>query len=78
MLSGEGSENGENTKIGLSSKKATLPVQHTFFVHFFALVLHDYNVKLSEASWLHVLWRKCRTCSCSLFSIVAHLYPGGR
>ena len=42
-------------------------VQHTFFVHFFAVVLHDYNVKLPETSWLHVLWRKCRTCSCSLF-----------
>ena len=67
MLSGEGNENGEKTKIGLISKKATLRVQHTFFVHFFAVVLHDYNVKLPEASWLHVLWRKCRTCSCSLF-----------
>ena len=66
MLSGEGNENGEKTKIGLISKKATLHVQHTFFVHFFAVVLHDYNVKLPEASWLHVLWRKC-TCSCSLF-----------
>ena len=42
-------------------------MQHTFFVHFFAVVLHDYNVKLPEAFWLHVLWRKCRTCSCSLF-----------
>ena len=67
MLSGEGNENGEKTKIGLISKKATLHVQPTFFVHFFALALHDYNVKLPEASWLHVLWRKC-TCSCSLFS----------
>ena len=66
-LSGEGSENGEKTTIGLISKKATLHVQHTFFVHFLAVVLHDYNVKLPETSWLHVLWRKCRTCSCSLF-----------
>ena len=68
MLSGEGNA-GERwkTTIGLISKKATLHVQHTFFVHFFAVVLHDYNVKLPETSWLHVLWRKCRTCSCSLF-----------
>ena len=66
MLSGEGNENGEKTTIGLISKKETLHVQHAFFVHFFAHVLHDYNVKLPEASWLHVLWRKCRTCSCSL------------
>ena len=67
MLSGEGNENGEKTTIGLISKKATLHVQHTFFVHFFAVVLHDYNVKFPETFLLHVLWRKCRTCSCSLF-----------
>ena len=40
MLSGEGNENGEKTKIGLISKKATLHLQLTFFVHFFAVVLH--------------------------------------
>ena len=46
MLSGEGNEKGEEKKqqqkktIGLISKKATLHVQHTFFVHFFAVVLH--------------------------------------
>ena len=51
MLSGEGNENGKKkTTIGLLSKKATLHVQHTFFVHFFAVVLHDYNVKLPETS----------------------------
>ena len=32
--------------VGLISKKTTLHVQHTFFVHFFAIVLHDYKVKL--------------------------------
>ena len=48
MLSGEGNENGEKTTIGLISKKATLHVQHTFFVHFFAVVLHDHNSKLPE------------------------------
>ena len=36
MLSGEGNENDEKTTIGLISKKTTLHVQHTFFVHFFA------------------------------------------
>ena len=38
--------------IGPISKKATLilHVQHTFFVHFFAVVLHEYNVKLPETS----------------------------
>ena len=38
-------------------------VQLTFFVHFFAVVLDDYNVKLPKM----FLWRKCRTCSRSLF-----------
>ena len=45
MLSVEGKENEkkkQKTKIGLISKKETLHVQHTFFVHFFAVVLlHD-------------------------------------
>ena len=49
MPSGEGNENGEKITIGIKgviSKKATLHMQHTVFVHFFAVVLHDYNVKL--------------------------------
>ena len=38
------------------------------FGHFFAVVLHDDNVKLPETSELHVLWRKCCMWSCcSLF-----------
>ena len=64
MLSGEGNaENGEKkTTVGQMSKKATLHVQQPFFVLFFPVVLHEYNVKLPETSWLKVLWRKCRTC----------------
>ena len=50
MLSSEGNENGEKTTIGLISKKATLHVQHTFFVHFFVTFLHNFNVKLPETS----------------------------
>ena len=38
------------TTIGLISKEATLHAQHTFLVHFFEVVLHDYNVKLPETS----------------------------
>ena len=69
MLSGEGNA-GERwkTTIGLISKKATLHVQLTFFVYFFAVVLHDYNVKLPKT----FLWRKCRRCSRSLFFHCAH------
>ena len=48
MLSGEGNENGEKTTIGKISKKVTLHVQHTFSVHFFAVVLHDYNVNIQK------------------------------
>ena len=40
----------EKTAIGIISKKAILHVQHTSFVHLFAVVLHDYNVKLPETS----------------------------
>ena len=32
--------------MGLISKKTTLHVKRTCFVHFFAIVLHDYNVKV--------------------------------
>ena len=51
MLSGVGER--WKTTIGIISKKETLHVQHPFFVHFFAVVLHDYNVKLPETSLLH-------------------------
>ena len=50
MLSGDGNEN-----VGLIITKTTLHVQHTFFAHFIAVVLHDYNVKLPETSELHIL-----------------------
>ena len=70
MLSGEGNagEWWKNDNRSIMSKKATLHVHHTFFVHFFAIVLHDYNVKLPET----FLWRKCRMCSRSLFFTAAH------
>ena len=53
--------------MGLISKKSNFARAAHFFVHFFTVVLNDYNVKLPETSQLHVLLRKCRTCSCSLF-----------
>ena len=46
MLRGEGNENGEKTTIGLISKKSNLASAAYFFVHFFAVVLHDCNLKL--------------------------------
>ena len=50
MLSGKGNENGEKTIIGLTlkPKKNNFERAAHFFVHFFAVVLHDFNVKLPE------------------------------
>ena len=73
MLSGEGNENltVKKTTIGLINKKATLHAQHTFFVHFFAVVLHDYNVPSENSKKFLAMafygGGKCRTCSCFLF-----------
>ena len=52
MLSGDGNENGLKKSVGLIGKikATTLHVLHPFFVHFFAVVLYDYNVKLPETS----------------------------
>ena len=49
-----------------SNYQKQLCTRSTLFVHFFAVVWHDYNVKL--------LWRKCHTCSRSLFFTAAHLH----
>jgi len=45
MLNGNNNENGKKMK-GLISKKTTFHLQHTFLVHLFAIVLHNYKVKL--------------------------------
>ena len=55
MLSGDGEENSQKKLVGIISIKATLHVQHTFFVLFFAVVLRDYIAKLPETSYLHDL-----------------------
>ena len=68
----------QKQKIGLISKKKNFSLVAHFFVHFFAAVLHDDNVKLPKTSQLHVLWRKCCMWSCSLFFAAAHFYFGGR
>ena len=44
-------ETKKKTKIGLiSKKKNNLAGAAHFFVHFFAVILHDYNVKRPEIS----------------------------
>ena len=57
----------KKTAIGLICKKTICTCSTRFFCIFFAVVLHDYNVKLPETSWLPVKWRKCCTCTCSMF-----------
>ena len=55
MLSVDDNENSQKQSLDLISKITTMHMQHTFFVHFFAVVLHDYHEKLPETSWLYVL-----------------------
>ena len=75
MLSGEGNENGEKTTIGLNSKEATLHVQQTFFVHFFAVVLHDYKVKSSRNFLVtRFMEEMSYVLFCSLFVFTATLF----
>ena len=51
MLSGNMQQRQRPKKSGLISNKTTLHVQHTYFVLQFAIVLHDYNVKIPETSY---------------------------
>ena len=38
------------------AKKQLCTCSTLFFVNFFAVILHNYNVKLPETSWLHEMW----------------------
>ena len=60
MLSGEDNarERRKNNNRSNQQKSNFARAAH-FFVHFFAVVLHDHDVKRPET----FLWRKCRTCS---------------
>ena len=82
MLNGEGNEKGEEKKnnnkktIGLISKKSNFARAAHFFCTFFCRCFAPLKRETSRNFLLHVLWRKCRKCSCSLFFfIVAHFHP---
>ena len=77
MLSGEGNKNGEKTTIGLISKQAICTCSTLFFVHFFAVVLHDYNAKLAETSWLRFM-EEISYVFLFIFFTVAHFHLGVR
>ena len=49
MLRGQGTKNSQNKSVGQISKKKNnfAPAAH-FLVHFFAVGLHDHNVKLCQ------------------------------
>ena len=50
-------------------------MQHTFFVHFFAVVLHDYNANFQKLlSYTFYRGTACRTWSSSLFFTAAHFH----
>ena len=50
MLSDDDSEKGQKKLAGLISKKNNFPRAAHFFVHFFGIVLEEYNVKLPATS----------------------------
>ena len=77
MSNGDDNENGKKKLIGLISKQNNFVRAAHFFVHFFAVVLHDYNVK--PHSKLHGLEKVvcahqkfCCLCSCFHFFFHCH------
>jgi len=50
IKSGNAKRRRQRRRTVKDNNRSNLPVQHTFFVHFFAVVLHNYNVKLAETS----------------------------
>ena len=67
MLSDEGNEKGKKNSNWSNWQNINFARAAHFFVHFLAVVLHDYNMKLPEISHLQVLCWKCRMRFCSPF-----------
>ena len=64
-LSGEGNENGEKTITGLTSKKATLHVQHTFAVKSLLINSDILDLLLIIFSTSHAgMYSPCKTIIC--------------
>ena len=62
MLSGEGNENSNKTAMGLISKMSFFSRAAHLFVHLFAIVLHDYNMKLPEIALVGTIRKKNTKC----------------
>ena len=71
MLSGEGNESGEKTTLGLHREQLCMC---STLLHFFAVVLHDYNVKLPETFMEEMSYVFLFT----LFFYVSHFHSGDR
>ena len=70
MLNGDGNENGIKINRPNRQKKKKIALEACFFVHFFAVVLHDYNpdavshdLNVKLPSYTLFLWKNCRMCS---------------
>ena len=60
-------------------KKQLCTCSTLFLVHFFPVLLHDYNVKLPVTSQLHVLWRTDIVCVAgNFFFAAAYFHLVGR
>ena len=77
MLSGEGNENGEQTTIGLISKKTTLHVQYTVFVHFFTVVCTTTTSNIEKLPSYTFYGGNVAPVVVHFFSL-AHFHLGGR
>ena len=74
MLNDDNNENGIKKINTSNQQKKQFRTCSTLFVHFFAVVLHDYNFLVPETSQLlRALLRKCRMYSCPHFFTAAHL-----
>ena len=79
MLSGERNENGKknnnNNNRSNQQKSDFARAAHFFIVHFFGVVLHDYNVKLPSYTFYE---GNVGRVLVQFFFFVAHFHPGGR
>ena len=80
MLRGQGKKNSQNKSVGqISKKKKQLCTCSTLFGTFlWRCFARPQRETLPETSSLHVLWRKCCMCSCSLCFAATHFHFGGR
>ena len=76
MLNGVGNENDKNKSKGLISQKDNFALATHFFVHFYDVVLHNYNVKIpiytsyvGNVVCAHQTFCCLCPCSVSVFSL---------